>query len=180
MFWDYFRKELRFLLIWFAGPLPQMAKGGAAVLDDVLDDIRWLRDQFFPSKADAEYLPEFAKSRGLKRWRDESAASWLNRIVYAFLYWKAGGTVPGMIDVLEKIGLPGVEIENIGLTDQARWAEFAIYGDTYDGNPYADYIIRVINEIKPARSKLSELILCSQPIVGTLGAGCVVSTHIEC
>ncbi|MDH3975540.1 MAG: hypothetical protein OEV42_14780 [Deltaproteobacteria bacterium] len=180
MFWDYFKKKLRFLLVWFSGPLAQMAKGGAQVLDDTAEDMRWLRDQFFSSKADAAYLAEFARSRGLYRWQNESDTSWLSRVVYAYLYWKAGGTTPGMIDVLEKIGVPGAAIENIGLTDQARWAEFRVYGDTYDGNPYAEYIIRVINEIKPARSKLSELILSSNPVVGTLGLGCVVSTHIEC
>ena len=94
IFWDYFRKTLRFPLIWRPGPLAQLAKGGAEALDDTRGHIAWLRDQFTPETCDTTHLEHFARARGLRRWPSETDDFWKRRVVLAYEFYRRGGTKP--------------------------------------------------------------------------------------
>lgn len=177
LFWNYFRKTLRFPLIWKAGPIGVLVEGGAKCLDMAREAILWLRDQFLPTKAETQYLEEFAVSRGLRRFPDEAEINWHNRIKFAYRFWKKGGKLSGITEIFEIFGFTDVEI--VELT-APTWAQDDIVLTLFDGAPYAKYLFWAFNEVKPARSKLRDLITVSKPQSASLGAGVAMVTHIQC
>lgn len=157
LFWQYFKNTLRWGLIWKPGPLSAVAEGGAAVLDQVRDHELWLRRQFFPELCEAGYLGKFAMARGLQRMPHETDAAWRSRTSNAYFFWKAGGTPGGMQRVLEWFyGDVSID-ETVG-----GWAEFGVQVGLNSESPYTKFLIDLINETKPARSRLYALDLTSQ------------------
>lgn len=130
LFWDYFRKTLRFPLIWRPGPLAQLAKGGGEGLDQTRSDITWLRDQFTPETCDTDHMAAFARSRGLRRWPSERDDFWKRRVVLAYEFYRRGGTKPGMEQLFELAGMEAEIIEPAMV--RAAWE--AIGGRRLDGS----------------------------------------------
>lgn len=155
LFWDYFKKTLRFPLVWKPGPLGIVAEGGAGALDQAHGDERWLRDQFLPTEAESQYLNDFAKSRGLTRFPEETDTAWYTRIKTAYVYWKSGGKVSGLTRFLESFGFSDIVITELS---PPEWAQFCVSVDADDGasTPGISLLVKLINEMKPARSKLKE------------------------
>jgi len=91
VFWEYFRKTLRFPLIWPDGYLSLLVKGGAQVLDQVRDDILEYRRQAMPGSCDSQYLDRIASGRGITRWAAEPDDLWRGRVVNAYMFNKTGG-----------------------------------------------------------------------------------------
>lgn len=161
-------------MIWKPGPLAQMAEGGAESLDQTRKDELWLRDQFVDSKCGPEQLEKFALARGLKRLPSESAEVWQARVVNAWFFWKLGGTLPGMR------GLLAAYCDDAQITESGDgWAEFRVSINLSVGLPDATHLIDIINEIKPARSRLASLALASRGEVGALGLAMAAVTGAQ-
>ena len=56
-FWRYFKDKLSFGLIAAPGALAVLVHGLARHMDDVRQDIFWLRDQFAPPTAEDAHIP---------------------------------------------------------------------------------------------------------------------------
>jgi hypothetical protein len=120
LFWDYFKKTLRFMLIQKPGPLAQTAKGGAESLDRAREDALWLREQFLPAICDPEYLKRFGRSRGIRRYWHETDEQYKNRVILAFVWQLLGGRHHGLSELLNYYGYSGVEIVNLRDEDPLR------------------------------------------------------------
>lgn len=161
LFRDYFKKTLRFKLIWKPGPLSQMAEGGAEALDQAREDALWLREQFLPEICEPEYLKNFARSRGIKRYSRETDEQYKARVVLAFTWQLLGGRHAGLIKLLEYYGYKGIKVVNLRDEDPLRWAEFRVDTQPAEGQGFMEddfYILDwLINDQKPARSLLAQL-----------------------
>lgn len=189
LFWDYFKKELRFPFLLKGGALAMLAEGGGIVLDAARDVVLQLRDQFFPSRCEQAYLTNYARSRGIVRNPLEPEEHWLARVRFAYNWWVRGGRASAMAEAL-RIGFDFADVmvinhgaegslidETSGLMlidettgaalnyerNSLRWAEFSviIYFKGNESIYTMDQIIWAINEVKPARSKLAEIFFMS-------------------
>lgn len=198
LFWDYFRKELRFPPIARPGVLAMLVEGAAAALDAAREVVLQLRYQFFPFSCEEVYLVRFARSRGIVRNPLEPDEHWLARVRFAYHWWARGGRASAMAEAL-RIGFSfaDVVVVNLGATgalydettgamlfDETtdapldfeagpRWAEFMVI--VYlAGNEQLwtmDQVVWAINEVKPARSKLAEIIFVAPLYDETTTAG---------
>jgi len=175
MFWKYFQ-SLRFLLIDFPGIFQGLVRGASISLDLARDDIFWLREQFLPSLT--ENLNEMGSSRGLHKYIGETDEQFRFRIEMAFLFWKQTQSKAGLQDFLmEYTGLENLFFKNI---DGERWAEFSIDAKIPDqgfGDQQMTVLFNIVDELKPARSKLAGINLktyisdCQIPIALSSIAG---------
>ncbi len=160
IFADYFRDTLRYRPVLAGGPLAIMAYGGALLLDAVRELILSLRDQFFVERCEASRLVKFARARGITRQPFETVERYQARIRLAYIYHSRGGRAGGMAQFLsDYFGFGTVLIESLRSVDPARWAEFTvkIVGQG-SATTFDEAEIRwVLNEIKPARSKVGEI-----------------------
>lgn len=160
LFWQYFTKTLQFILIQKLGPLAQIAKGGAEVLDASRDHCLWLQKQFHPTKTKAEHIANFAKARGIKKAATESEQQYVSRVVGAYVWYQLGGRESGLHRMLEMYGYTGAAISNLRDEDPERWAEFRVHlkpGKTGFKEDDFKAIAWLCGEQKPARSKLAAL-----------------------
>lgn len=160
--WDYFRDTLAWNLIRLKqGALAMLAEGGGAALDDTREAILWLRRQFLPQTSEAAYLANYGRSRGLVRHPLESDDQWKRRVVGAYAWHLLGGKQAGLPQILEFYGYPGAAIINWRQYDPAKWAEFwcKLLPPPTQAFAAADYelLLWLLNEYKPARSKLVKL-----------------------
>jgi len=161
-FWKYFRDSLRWPQIWRPGPLSAVVKGLALHMDDVREDIIWLRRQWNPATADAEMIARYGESRGIIRWRFDTDESYRRRVINAFAWHKLGGKVRG----LERIFAENLYLaEVLPSSDPALWAHFRLSLDVTEtgfddqSGPLAFWLA---NEYKPARSVLEGVITKSR------------------
>lgn len=164
LFWRYFKDTLRWLLIWQPGPLSALAKGGALFLDMVRDHLLWLRDQFNPATCDDDHVIRFARSRGLKRhFLETDDDKFRDRVVAAYAWQMLGGRQTGVPKILEHYGYTNPKIINMRDKDPNRWAEFIAELAPAVGQGFVledwDFIPFIINNHKPARSKLAQLVM---------------------
>jgi len=160
LFWSYFRDTLRLPYILKRGALAMLAEGGSTGLDGVRGIIVTLRDQFLAERCEEAVLANFARSRGIIRAPLEPEASWRGRVRFAYLWWQRGGRAGGMEQVLiDYFGFAAVDVANMRAEDPARWAEFTVtcsmIGEEAPFTP--EQVTWLINEMKPARSKLAGL-----------------------
>lgn len=197
MFWDYFKKELRFPAIFRPGPLAMLADGAAGLLDTVREIIIQLRDQFFPLLCETEQLKRFAAARGIVRAPLEAEDYWLSRVKFAYLFWAMGGRASSLAEALCKsFDFTSVDIINLGASDalidettaaplfdetsgepleyvdEGRWAEFVVivYMKTDAPQYIQEQVIWAINDVKPARSKLAAIMYIAPLWDETTGA----------
>jgi len=157
IFTDYFRETLRFRPVLAGGPLAILAYGAALLLDAVREVMLVLRDQFFAERCEINRLSKFAKARGITRHPLETTEGFQSRVRLAYLWHKRGGRPEGMSHILnDYFGFGGVVVESLRSEDPTRWAEFRVMvlslgtAESFD----EEAVRWVINEIKPARSKI--------------------------
>ncbi|BCS55207.1 phage tail protein [Geobacter sp. SVR] len=170
LFWAYFRDTLRLPFIQQHGALAMLAEGGAELLDAARDLIGTLRDQFLPERCEAAVLAHFARSRGIVRAQQEPEAHWIGRVRLAYLWHSRGGRAGALRQVLiAYYGFADVRVINLRGEDPERWAEFWVECELVGTESLFSQaqVEWAINEIKPARSKLSE-VLFIQSIIGTV------------
>lgn len=170
LFWAYFRDTLRLPFILVGGPLALMAEGASICLDTVRSVIISLRDQFFSDRCDDVFLANYAQSRGIVRAPQEPEEHWLYRVRFAYYWWSRGGRAAGMrASLINYFGFADVRIINLRDEDPTRWAEFRVEADIIGASPLftQDQVEWAINEIKPARSKLAE-ILFVESVIGNV------------
>ena len=162
LFFDYFRKTLRWIPVWNPGPLSAIAKGGAFALDQARTAILWVRDQFIPERCHEEYIKRHAAARVIsnKHYR-ETPGQYRSRVVHAYDWHLKGGIVRGLVQILEHYGFEHVVVYNLRQEDPARWAEFRIYVRPAFWMETEDYQLLefLCNEFKPARSRLETIVV---------------------
>lgn len=166
LFWSYFRDTLRLPFIQARSVLAMLAEGGASALDAARDVILLLRDQFFPSRCEDIYLTRFARSRGIVRAPLEPNEHWLARVRFAYHWWASGGRASAMKEgLLLGFGFSEARVINLRQEDPDRWASFRVELDGVQGEVlnHIDAVRWAIDEVKPARSRLSGLRLAATP-----------------
>lgn len=162
VFWDYFRKTLRWGPIWKEGVLAAVARGGAVGLDEARDNVLWLREQFVPDVCIAEYLARYAQGRAisLQHYR-ETDDQYRGRVVNAFAWHEKGGKSRGLAEILEYYGFEDVQVYSLRSEDEERWAEFRLYVRPTFWMEDADYALlnRIANEYKAASAKLESIVV---------------------
>lgn len=151
-FWTYFHDKLNWLPIFRPGPVSALMKGLALHLDDVREDILWLRRQWNPATCELELVGKYGKSRGIIRNRFDTDESYRKRVVYAYAWHKLGGKVRGLEKILSESGF-NTTISNSGNKD--LWAHFCItlkLGDKIYSEEESSFFWFLVNEYKPARS----------------------------
>lgn len=129
LFFDYFKKTLRFPLIWREGHLSLLVRGGAASLDQAREDVLSCRTQAMPETCDLENLARIGEGRGIRQWPHEPDEFFRNRVRYAFKFFKMGGKRSGLQEILRMAGI-SVEILE---PKQVRTALDAIEHSNLDG-----------------------------------------------
>lgn len=160
IFWRYFKEALAWPLIRIPGALAVVVEGAAGSLDQVREDILWLRRQFNPVTCEEQYLEHYARARGIRRHRLESPDQFRARVVNAYTWQLQGGRTAGLLHILAHYGYVVAGIVSLRNEDPARWAEFRVVTDPpATGFLAEDYELLswVINEQKPARSKLASI-----------------------
>lgn len=163
-FWSYFAERLAWRPILGPGPLQALAKGVAHRLDGVKEDGLFMRDQWFPSRCEPEYVPEHGRSRGLIRHVRETPDQFRTRVAGAWNWHMMGGKQQGLPKILDFYGFRVGEAENLRRWQPSRWAEFQLALRDTDTATSLDAILQVldvlvwlIDEYKPARSVLARL-----------------------
>jgi hypothetical protein len=185
LFWEYFRKTLRWAPIWREGSLSAMVKGASFALDQARTAILWLRDQFVPEKCIDDHLPNHARSRGIPgRHYRETYDQYRNRVALAKLWHDKSGKSKGMVEIFLYYGFEAI-ILNLRSEDSARWAEFRLYIRPNFWMETEDYALirEIANEYKAASAKL-ETIVIEFEAIQTAYTGMVIltATHqqVEC
>lgn len=173
-FWQYFHDKLNWPAIFRPGPISALAKGLALYMDDVREDILWLRRQWNPATADDERIAAYGASRGILRTRYDTDESYRLRVVNAFAWHKLGGKVQGLVRILAENGFAGAVIESVNDVRRHDAALMHNGAATYNaGLCWAQFDVRLVeipeqglnadilawfrwlvNEYKPARSIL--------------------------
>ena len=176
-FWRYFKDKLRWPWIQAAGPLSVLVKGGALVLDDVRDDIIWLRLQAFPDTCDDRFLDIHGQARGVYRRKNEPVDKYRTRVIKAYAWQLLGAKNAGLPQVLNHYGYPSVRVHNMRTEDTERWAEFKVKmpGLGSRGMTEDDFLAidDVVNDQKPARSRLAAITVESDATDAITNAGVV-------
>ena len=159
--WKYFRDELRFPLIQDVGPLAQLAQGGGDVLDEVRELVYWLRRQLNPETCEDAYVANHARSRVIVRGPHETWSAFRTRVAQAYHFHWLAGKHNGMPQILELMGYPGASLINWRGQDPEKWAEFwcSLLPPADQEFRLQDYdqLFWILNEYKPARSRLVSL-----------------------
>lgn len=176
VFWNYFKNTLKFLLVRSPGPVASLVRGAAGVLDDARESALWLRDQFLPDRCETANLDEFARSRGITRAAYETDEQYYGRVRLAWNWFVTGGRESGVKRIVsDACGIDTVDIINLRDTDPERWAEFAVRINNIQGDMLTKLptMTWAINEVKPARSKLTgyELVIYLETALAWVGFG---------
>lgn len=157
-FWKYFRDTLAWPLIHAPGPLQAVTQGVALALDNVRDDVVFLRRQWFPALCEPELVADHGASRGLVRHPKETPEQYRARVVNAYRWHMLGGKTEGLPEILKFYGFD-MAIENMRPFAPTRWAEFMVrlntspsYVDQLRQIDELSELVWLINEYKPARS----------------------------
>ena len=126
VFWKYFHEKLCWPWIFRPGPLSVLVRGLALYMDDVLADIRWLREQYAVPKAHASLMAGYGASRGIPRTRYDNDAKYRTRVERAFVWHKLLGKVDGLPQILAEYGYPGGRIRNMREDSTELWTHFQL------------------------------------------------------
>ncbi len=163
LFFDYFKKTLKWRPIQDPGPIGAVVRGGALALDTVRDSILWLRLQASPETCEEQFLSFHAAARGIIRRRHESITQYRTRVVNAYAWQLLGGKRAGFPKMLSYLGYPNVYTYNLKNDDPERWAEFKVILPLPEDTTITEADIKtiddVVNDQKPAKSKLAEITL---------------------
>ena len=154
-FWRYFRDTLAFALIATPSALAVLVHGLARYMDDIRQDILWLRDQFVPTKAEESHIPLHGESRAVPRTRFDTDARYRKRVELAAKWHKLGAKEQGLPEILKEYGFLSGKIHNKRQDDPALWAHFDINllspPKKFDSAD-VDAVFALANQYKPGRS----------------------------
>lgn len=156
-FWKYFHETLAWPWIFRPGPLAVLVKGLALYMDDVRQDMLWLRDQFTASKAEASLIPGYGASRGVPRTRYDSDGQYRTRVERAFVWHKKSGKIEGLPQILAEYGYPGGQVRHYAPQKPELWAHFRLDLLTPPhqwGQADINAVYDLAKKYKPARSVL--------------------------
>jgi len=119
-----------------------------------------VRKNRFPQYANPDTLRLLGKERGIEPYIErENLEDYRIRVINALEFWQKAGTVKGIKEALKKLGFEKIEIRRVG---GERWAEFEVELSTHDRQitlTLRDFLIELINTLKPAHEKLAQIIL---------------------
>ena len=150
LFWQYFSKTLNWPLL-KSRYLQVIVKGLALYMDRIRHDIAYARNQYF-AELSPERLEDYAESRGIKRLYFDTDEQFQTRVINAYRWQKLAATMKGVPQILKESGYPNASVKNCRDDDPDRWAEFEVSFDGYKQD--ISQLVPLINEYKPARSKL--------------------------
>ena len=181
VFWRYFHDALHWPQIFHPGPLAAIIKGLAAHMDDVREDILWLRRQYAPPRAEDALLPGYGESRGVRRWSCDTDATYRARVINAHVWHKLGGKVRGLEQIYAENGIAALVLPAL---DPALWAHFRVIcdvsGDCFPPST-AKLTWLLANEYKPARSKLDAVVTRTTcPVTVSIAVGLRHHTRVHC
>lgn len=163
-FWKYFHEKLGWGLIHAPGPVSAILKGLALRLDVVREDAVFTREQWYPQLCEPGMVPHHGASRGLTRYYKETPEQFRQRVINAYAWHMLGGKQKGLPEILRFYGFDALHIENMAHEHPERWAEFMVQlRDPKNVSEQKtliddlDKLVWLINEYKPARSKLFRL-----------------------
>jgi hypothetical protein len=183
LFFNYFKTKLNWLFIQTSGPLSAIVQGGAVVLDNTRDSILWLRRQFSPETCEEIYLASHGNARGIFQRPGESMEQFRVRVSKAYAWQLLGGKKTGLPRILAHYGYNDASLVDLKQEDPERWAEFRVElplpnDVTITGDDIGN-IDDVVNDQKPARSKLAALRIIRERRHDTLYASVIqVHTHV--
>ncbi len=162
--WNYFRDVLAWPLLHAPGPLQAVVKGLALTMDGTREDIVHLRRQFFPSLCESEFVAAHGESRGIVRHPRETAKQYRQRMIKAYRWHMLGGKALGLPEILRFYGFDAIRIDSLRQWVPSRWAEFqlGLTAPKTQSEQAAlladlDTLIWLVNEYKPARSRLGRI-----------------------
>lgn len=157
LFWKYFLKTLNYLPLHKSKALACIIEGLAAYLDNIRLDIIKARNQYIIHLSDNSLLSLYGLSRNITRSQYDNDETYKTRVLNAYKWISLGGKVEGMLTILKDYGFPKAEFRNLREIDPLKWAEFEF---TYPENLLIsdmEKIVAIINQYKPARSRLTKM-----------------------
>lgn len=149
-----------------------LAKGLALYMDDVREDILWLRRQWNPATADMALIAAYGESRGIIRHRFDSDETYRRRVVQALAWHRLGGKWRGLERIYAQNEFPARVLPS---DDPALWAHFRVELDVnaVDFTPdAAELSWWLANEYKAARSRLEGIRTTAElPLEERVGIG---------
>lgn len=148
-----------FIPILKKGPLRAIVKGGEKNLEEAGSNINFLVKQFLPQLAEPEFVKELGRSRGITQWPVETDDEYKIRVLMAYAFWKKGENHLGMEDIIKAFGYEYPEIieYNDSVDTPAKYATFSVNLGLNASVAETGFLLKLINEVKPARSKLGQL-----------------------
>ena len=163
-FWSYFADKLHWPQAFAPGPLQAVVRGLAHHFDVAREDMPYLRQQFFPGLCEGALVPEHGLSRSLVRHPRETPERFRQRVVNAYSWHMLGGKAEGLPEILRFYGFDAIRIDSLRQWVPTRWAEFQIglRSPVTQAEQAAlladlDTLIWLVNEYKPARSRLGRI-----------------------
>ncbi len=95
-FWRYFHESLNWPHIFRPGPVSVLVRELTLCMDDVREDILWLRRQWTPITSEEDLITGYGESRGVPRMRLDTDDLYRKRVINAYIWHKLGGKVGGM------------------------------------------------------------------------------------
>lgn len=159
MFWKFITKTLSFAPARAGGPVAVVLEGVSRVFDDMVEDIKWTRDQMNPATCEDAFVPDFGKSRGIKKHPAETFEKYRRRVVKAWAWHRKAGRNRGIENILDHYGHAGCQVASMKPVDAERWAEFEVRVPADGPMDGADYqsIKETTSEAKAATAKLARL-----------------------
>lgn len=158
-FWQYFHDRLLWQWIFKPGPLSALVKGLALYMDNVREDILWLRKQWTPLTSEEDMIVGYGESRGVPRMRLDTDELYRQRVINAYIWHMLGGKVRGVERIYAENGFLA-QILNAS-DPKTLWAHFRVridVNDTEFGPDSSELAWFLANEYKPARSKIEYFI----------------------
>lgn len=158
-FWQYFHDRLLWQWIFKPGPLSALAKGLALYMDNLREDILWLRKQWTPVTSEKDIIVGYGESRGIPRMRLDTDELYRRRVINAYIWHKLGGKIRGVERIYSENGF-FAQILNAS-DPKTLWAHFRVHIDvnnTEFGPDASELAWFLANEYKPARSKIEYFI----------------------
>ena len=180
LFWRYFRDKLVFGLIAVPGALAALIHGLARYLDNVRQDVLWLRDQFVPPRAEDTHIPLHGDSRAAPRTRFDTAVRYRRRVELAAQWHKLGGKNQGLPVILSEYGFAGGTVHNMRQENPELWAHFdlnLLHPPSDFDSADVDAVLALANQYKPGRSVIGTIQFASQQYA-PLCLGAVAQTTV--
>lgn len=128
----------------------------AAVFEKVRTDIYFTRKQYFIKTCSDDSLMRHGRDIHFQKFDSESMDQYRVRMLAAYDYFRAGGTIPGMIQAFTDMGYPSVQVvEHFRTAGLSEWAIFSILTSLEDwqNNTYTrDEMQQLIRRLKPAHT----------------------------